>query len=107
MRSATSADKARLKEECLVRVGWLGLDHNVVKEFLQNNEIATTEWKNIRGGCGSSYWITDVLSNSDVVQMELALWGKFRRLQPIEPLYRSYENPHAWDDDEDGVEDEN
>ena len=107
LRSATSADKARLKEECLVRVGWLGLDHNVVKEFLQNNEIATTEWKNIRGGCGSSYWITDVLSNSDVVQMELALWGKFRRLQPNEPLYRSYENLHAWDDDEDGVEDEN
>ena len=108
LRPATSADKARLKGECLVRVGWLGLAHSVMKEFLQKNEIATTEWKNLLGGCGSSYWITDVLSNSDVVQMELALWGKFRRLQPNEPLYRGYDSAgnEGIDDDDEADDDE-
>jgi len=106
LKPATQADKQRAREKQAVRVVWTGSNHSVMQEFLRKNEIETSEWKNIRGGCGSSYWITDVLSNSDVVQMELAMWGKFRRLQPNEPLYRSYENPDAWDDDEEGVEDE-
>jgi len=105
LKPATQADRQRIQVEQAVRVVWIGSNHSVMQEFLQKNEIETSEWKNIRGGCGGSYWITDVLSNSDVVQMELALWGKFRRLQPNEPLYRSYET-HALDHDEDGIEDE-
>ena len=107
LRPATPADKLRLKPTSSVRVLWLEANHKLMSEFLLNNEIGTTEIQNVRGSCGTSYWITDVLDNSDVVQMELALWGKFRRVQLNEPLYRSLEDPlREWDDEEDGEEDE-
>ena len=101
LRPATLADKLRLKPKSSVRVVWGNINHKLMSEFLLTNEIPTTEWKNIVGGCGTNYWLTDVLDNGDVVQMELAMWGKFRRVQPNEPLYRSYDNPHEWDDDDD------
>jgi hypothetical protein len=40
--------------------------------------------------------------------MELALWGKFRRLQPNEPLYRGYDSAgnEGIDDDDEADDDE-
>lgn len=106
LRPATPADKLRLKPKSAVRVVWSNANHKLMSEFLLTNEISTTEWRNVVGGCGTNYWLTDVLDNSDVVQMELAMWGKFRRLQLNEPLYRSYDYPHYWGDDDDDDEDE-
>ena len=98
---ATDADVSRIKAQSkgYVRITWSWGGNADVRKYLKG--VKHTTVKNFSGGCGSSYYVCDIKSEGEVVAMELAIWGKFRRLLPTEHLYRCYDDPKLWDDDDD------
>lgn len=97
--TATEADIRRIKAQSkgYVRITWSG--NQTVKRYL--NSVSHTTIKKFNGGCGSVYYVCDIKSEEEAVAMELAIWGTFKRLLPTDYLYKCYDDPKLWEDDDD------
>jgi len=57
---------------------------------LMNNEFKHSPFKHMRGGCGSSFVVCDLLNQAEVTFAKLKY--DFRILTPNEAYYREYDN---------------
>jgi hypothetical protein len=60
----------------------LGIKHSPIKRF--------------SGGCGSAYWVTDILRETDMTMLRLSVDkpNMYRIISPNESLYKMYDDPH-------------
>ena len=77
----------------------LGIKHGPIKRF--------------SGGCGSAYWVTDILRETDMTLLKLSVDkpNMYRIISPNESLYKMYDDPHYAathdpDVDDDDLEDD-
>jgi len=109
----TPADAARIRnaERGITRVitKWGA----ALSEALQSLDIKHGPIKRIGGGCGRSFYITDIFNNEDLTTLTLSLVGRtdFRILMPNEIQYKWYDDKDSaddelYDDEDDEDEDE-
>lgn len=75
-----------------------------IEEFLKSNSIKHDEIKKIRGGCGSTFYLTDINTKEDLTILALTFADCYRILQPTERYYAAYDDPKllaTFNDDED------
>ena len=105
---ATAADLSRLRN--IKR----GITRIITKfgaslaEVLKSHDIKHGPIKRIGGGCGSSFYITDIMNKEDVTMLSIAMIGKgdYRVLMPNEPYYSSYDNGNVGNTDKDDLYDD-
>jgi len=99
----TKADAARLRnaERGITRI--ITKFGAYLTEILKSLDINHAPIKRIGGGCGSSFYITDIMREEDMTMLSIAMIGKgdFRILMPNEVYYGWYDNGEADDMDED------
>lgn len=99
-------DKVRLRNQKLgitrIIFGWGSTMHKA----LSNNEFKHSPFKNVEGGCGTSWIICDLLKKEEATLAALKYQG-WRILKPNESYYAAYdqkgtiwEEPDELDDDE-------
>jgi hypothetical protein len=92
--SLTSQVAARLraKERGYTRILITWKDK--VVDFLQSHGIRFTPFKHISGGCGSNFYVCDIINPNDVVMMRIGLEPHtFRILNENETYYMAYDDP--------------
>lgn len=81
-------DRIRNKEKGITRV----LLHNMkeIKAWLKKAKVKHKPIITVYGGCGSTYYCTDIIKQDDFALMSMT-WGPkdFREVMPNEPLYHS------------------
>ena len=86
----TILDKIRLRNQKLGITRIIFEYGSDMHRALNNNEFKHSPFKNVSGGCGTSYVVCDLLIPEEVTFA--ALKYKFRRLQPNETYYQSYDS---------------
>lgn len=89
----TDADRLRLaaKQDPGYRVAWMKHQHSVVSNYMKAQQIKHTPIRLIYGSCGSEWKVTDIKHEHDLISMELAMHGYFRRLSPTDYLSVDYD----------------
>ena len=100
-------DKIRLRNQKLgitrIIFNWGGPMHKA----LGRNEFAHSKFKNVEGGCGTSFVICDLLKKDEATFAALKYPNGFRILAPNESYYKFYDSKEKWieeifeDDEED------
>ena len=103
----TVFDKIRLRNQKLgitrILFNWGGPMHKA----LVGNEFKHSTFKNVEGGCGTSFVVCDLLKKDEVTFAALKYPNGFRILSPNEPYYKFYDSKEKWieeiyeEDDED------
>ena len=103
----TVFDKIRLRNQKLgitrILFNWGGPMHKA----LTGNEFKHSTFKNVEGGCGTSFVVCDLLKKDEVTFAALKYPNGFRILSPNEPYYKFYDSKEKWieeiyeEDDED------
>lgn len=95
-RPLTSIDLARLraKDKGYTRIMFRQGYRGAISDVIQQHDIGFTPFKHLAGGCGSGFYICDIMDRDDVVMMNLSLpLGVFRVLQENESYYKAYDDP--------------
>lgn len=98
----TEADKTRLKniERGISRVLITGHQLDKFKQAVQNNNIKHAPVKALMGGCGTSFYITEIMKKSHLTMLTLSLGNEvFRVLKENEMYYKMYDDPTYKDKD--------
>lgn len=67
---------------------------------LSNNEFKHSPFKNVEGGCGSSFIICDLLKKEEVTIAGLRFPYDWRVLKPNEGYYKAYDQKGTiWEED--------
>lgn len=97
----TIYDKFRLRNQKLgitrIIFSWGGPIHKA----LGNNEFKHSTFKNVTGGCGTSFVVCDLLKKEEATFALLKYPNGFRILAPNEVYYKSYDSNQKWIDEED------
>ena len=103
----TVIDKIRLRNQKLgitrIMFNWGGPIHKA----LGQNEFKHSTFKNVEGGCGTSFVICDLLKKEEATFAALKYPNSFRILAPNESYYKFYDSNEKWieeiyeDDEED------
>lgn len=103
-------DKIRLHNEArgITRITCSWHKKKELEEAIKKHKIKHGPFKQIGGGCGSQYCVTEIYNKSDIAFLTLSADDKFRILMPNEVIYKAYDdsnhNPNwYW---EDVIEDE-
>lgn len=104
----TAQDRNRLRREIrgYTRLIWARSQSPLLEKYLADSQIPHSEIKTFSGGCGSTYFVTDIYKKSDVVALEMAYWRTFRKLNANEYYYKAYDDPNHVDDDYDEFEED-
>lgn len=106
----TKADEIRLRnaERGITRI--ITKYGASLMETLSSLDIKHGPIKSIGGGCGSRFYITEIMSQEDMTMLSISMYGKgeYRVLMPNEMHYNWYDNNNAsvavgeslYDDDE-------
>ncbi len=93
----TLKDVARIKHKEFTRI--LIMNKQLVTDFITNNNIRYSPLKEIRGRCGTKFYICDIQKPNDVTLMQLSIVqgdipysNFFRILQENEDYYKAYED---------------
>lgn len=114
LRELTPEDQVRLRNQQLgiTRIIVHSQDRHRLMEKLRDLEVRHGPIKSVGGGCGSTFYITDILREAEFSALALALLStSFRELMPNEGYYKLYDrgkdglDEHLWDDEEDDYED--
>lgn len=102
----TAHDQIRLRNQergiTRIQINWeVG---NAFANIAKNKGIRHGPIKRIPGRCGSTFYITDILSPRDMTILGLVLTGKYREIMPNEALYKYYDDPESIPDEEDDLE---
>lgn len=73
------------------RITWLNHDHVEISNYIRAQKIKHEPFRLIHGSCGSQWKVTHLKHEADVTSLDLALYGKFRKLLPTEYLSLSYD----------------
>lgn len=97
----TFVDKIRLKNQKLgitrIIVSWGSPMHHA----LSKNEFKHSPFKNVEGGCGSSFIICDLLKKEEATLAGLKYTSSWRVLKPNETYYQAYDGKGTiWEEDE-------
>ncbi len=92
----TQHDKIRLHNEAkgITRIvcGW-----NSKKDLeaaIKQSNIKHGPFKQVGGGCGSQYFVTDIYDKAELAFLTISAEDKFRILMPNEALYKAYDDPN-------------
>jgi hypothetical protein len=89
----TLIDKVRLRNQKLgitrIIFTYGGKFHNA----LSKNEYKHSPFKNVSGGCGTSWVVCDLLKKTEYTLASLKYSNDFRVLKPNEAYYRAYDDP--------------
>jgi hypothetical protein len=111
----TIFDKIRLRNQRLgiTRVIVHEQHGHAFRRYLKDLEIKHGPIKAIGGACTSTFYITDILEESHMTALALALVGtSFRELMPNEGYYQYYDKgkdrdeEFLWEEDFDGTEED-
>lgn len=92
IRELTDIDKARLRAKELGHTRILFMDSRVVLAYFKECSIKFTPVKVISGGCGSAFYICDIVKQSDATFAFLGLPGKIRALTENERFWKAYDD---------------
>lgn len=97
----TEHDKIRLKnrEKGITRI--ITEYGSLLRESLQQTSIKHGPIKTYGGGCGTLWFITDILKESHLTMLQVQMGDKIRVLKENEGYYKYYDNPSAYYDDDD------
>jgi len=89
-------DKFRLRNQKLgitrIIFNWGGTIHKA----LVQNEFKHSTFKNVEGGCGTSFVICDLLKKEQATFAALKYPNSFRILAPNETYYKFYDSKEKW-----------
>ena len=102
----TIYDKFRLRNQKLGITRVIFSYGGKVHKALQANEFKHSPFKNVSGGCGTSFVICDILDKNEHLFMAIKYGEDYRILKPNEGYYKDYDNSGVWveeryEDDED------
>ena len=89
----TFVDKIRLRNQ---KLGITRIIFNYGGKFhkaLMANEYKHSPFKNVSGGCGTSFVICDLLKKTEYTIAGLKYSNDFRVLKPNEAYYKAYDDP--------------
>jgi hypothetical protein len=72
-----------------------------VHQALREGEFEHTKYKEVRGGCGTSWTICDIVHEHDMTMLGLKYANLFRILTPNEPYYKAYDQEGTYIDEDD------
>jgi hypothetical protein len=84
-------DKIRLRNQKLGITRIIFTDHFFQKKLKEDN-IRHSPIKSMGGGCGTIFYVCDLLESAQVSFIGLKHHGKFRVLQPNEEYYKAYDD---------------
>lgn len=91
IRTLTPADENRLRAKAKGYTRIIFSDYRF-KDTLKTEGIKYLPFKNIEGGCGTSFYITDIVNAADATILGLKYTGKFRILNENEMYYKAYDD---------------
>lgn len=97
----TDHDKNRLKnrEKGITRI--ITEYGNVLRSNLQQTNISHGPIKTYGGGCGTLWFITDILKTTHLTMLQMQMGDKFRVLKENEGYYKYYDSGECYDDYDD------
>lgn len=97
----TDHDKNRLKnrEKGITRI--ITEYGNVLRSSLQQTNISHGPIKTYGGGCGTLWFITDILKTTHLTMLQMQMGDKFRVLKENEGYYKYYDSGECYDDYDD------
>ena len=98
-------DKIRLRNQRLGISRIIFTYGGAMHRALQNNEFKHSPFKNVSGGCGTSFVICDLLKKDEATFA--ALKYDFRIMSPNEAYYRAYDAPGTYIDEDDYIDEDN
>ena len=90
----TLIDKIRLRNQKLGITRIIFAYGNKMHKALKDNEYKHSPFKNISGGCGTSFVMCDLLKKTEYTIASLKYTNDFRVLKPNEAYYRAYDDPN-------------
>lgn len=105
--SLTLVDKIRLRNQ---KLGITRMIFNYGGKFhkaLMANEYKHSPFKNVSGGCGTSFVVCDLLKKTEYTMAALKYSNDFRVLKPNESYYKAYDDSsQIWIEEYDEFDDE-
>ena len=102
----TMFDKIRLRNQKLGITRIIFSYGSKFHDALSKNEFKHSPFKNIRGGCGSSFVVCDLLKKDEATFAALKYKDGFRIMKPNETYYQAYDSKAAYIDEDDYAHDE-
>jgi hypothetical protein len=106
LTALTVFDKIRLRNQKLgitrILFKWGGPMHKA----LAGNEFKHSTFKNVEGGCGTSFVVCDLLKKDEATFAALKYPNGFRILAPNETYYKFYDSKEKWIEEIDEEDDE-
>ena len=92
----THHDKIRLHNEAkgITRIICSWQKKKDLESAIKQSKIKHGPFKQLGGGCGSQYFVTDIYNKSELSSLTLSAGDKFRILMPNEYLYKAYDDPN-------------
>jgi hypothetical protein len=100
----TIFDKIRLRNQKLGITRIIFSYGSQFHDALSKNEFKHSPFKNIRGGCGSSFVVCDLLKKEETTFAALKYKDGFRIMKPNEAYYKAYDGPESYIDEDDEEE---
>ena len=97
----TLFDKIRLRNQ---KLGITRIIFNYGGEFhkaLKDNEYKHSPFKNVSGGCGTSFVVCDLLRKEEATFAALKYPNSFRIMKPNESYYQAYDGNTSYIEEED------
>ena len=103
----TLIDKIRLRNQKLGITRIIFTYGGAFHKALQHNEYKHSPFKNISGGCGTSFVVCDLLKKEEATFAALKYKDGFRIMQANERYYQAYDDPsQKWIDEDDYQDDD-
>jgi hypothetical protein len=90
-------DKVRLRNQKLGITRILFHNEDSFAKILKDEKIKHSPFKTMRGACGSSFTICDLLEKKHATYLSLKYTNKFRILMPNETYYQAYDDRGVWE----------
>ena len=102
----TIIDKIRLRNQKLGITRIIFAYGNKMHNALKDNEYKHSPFKNVSGGCGTSWIVCDLLKKTEYTIASLKYTNDFRVLKPNEAYYKAYDAPGTYIDEDDYLEED-
>jgi hypothetical protein len=97
-------DKIRLRNQRLGITRIIFASGGAMHRALKANEFKHSPFKNVTGGCGTSYVVCDLLRKEEATFATLKY--DFRTMSPNEAYYKAYDAPGTYIDEDEDYEDD-
>jgi hypothetical protein len=92
IRDLTDIDKARIRAKDKGHTRIIYQDSQSVQDYFKNHDIKHTPAKVIYGSCGSTFYICDIIKQSEATFAILGLTEKIRTLRENETYWKAYDD---------------